>query len=238
LISGIINRQKVIFMKRIIIAALILFMALPAHAAKKKRVNRPFTEEQKVFYAIGLVLARQLEVFDPTPAELRIVRQGVSDATKGRKPKVDFAVYSKKSQELAIARRDEHGKKLAARVPAFMTQEEAREGSVKNESGLIFQSVRDGDGAAPVLTDKIKVHYRSTLIDGKEMANTYKGGQADEAVLSEFMKCLSEGIQLMKPGGKARLICPPEIALGKEGSDIIPPNATLIFDLELLEIKK
>lgn len=225
-------------MKRILSATLILLLALPAYAAKKKPVNRPLTEEQKVFYAIGLVLARQLEVFDLTPAEARLVRRGLSDATRGRKPKVDFAKYSKKSQELAIARRDAHGKKLAEQVPAFMAHEEAREGAVKTESGLIFQSLREGEGAAPLLTDKIKVHYRSTLIDGKEMANTYKTGIADELVLNEFMKCLVEGVQLMKPGGKARMICPPAIALGKEGSDNVPPEATLVFDIELLEVKK
>lgn len=225
-------------MKRIFIAALILLLALPAYAAKKKPVNRPLTEDQKAFYAIGLVLARQLEVFDLTPAELRLVKRGLNDATKKRKAKADFAVYSKKSQELATARRDAHGKKLAAKVPEFMAHEEAREGAVKKESGLIFQPLREGEGAAPALTDKIKVHYRSTLIDGKEMESTYKSGEPDELVLSEFMKCLVEGIQLMKPGGKARMICPAEIALGKEGNGVIPPDATLVFDVELLEVKK
>jgi FKBP-type peptidyl-prolyl cis-trans isomerase FkpA len=225
-------------MQRIIISALILLMALPAYAAKKRPVSRPLTEEQKALYAIGLVLARQLEVFDLTPAELRMVKRGLSDAVKGRKSKVDFVAYSKKSQELATARRDAHGKKLASMVPEFMAHEAAKEGAIKNESGIIFQPVTAGEGASPVLADKIKVHYRSTLIDGKEMESTYKSGQPDELVLSEFMKCLTEGIQLMKPGGKARLICPPETALGKEGSGVVPPDATLIFDVELLEVKK
>jgi len=225
-------------MQRIFIAALILLLALPAYAAKKKPASKPLTEEQKTFYAIGLVLARQLEVFDLTPSELRIVKRGLNDATKGRKLKADFAVYSKKSQELATARRDAHGKKLAEKVPEFMAAEAEKEGAVKTASGLIFQTVKDGDGATPALTDKITVHYRSTLIDGKEMASTYKSGQPDELVLNEFMKCLTEGIQLMKQGGTARLICPPAIAMGKEGSDIIPPESTLVFDVELLEVKK
>jgi FKBP-type peptidyl-prolyl cis-trans isomerase FkpA len=228
-------------MQRIFIVVLILFMAFPAYAGGnplKKQVEKPLTEDQKALYAIGLVLARQLEVFDLSASELKYVKRGLNDATSGKKVKVDFTTYSKKSQDLAIARRDEHGKKMASKVAAFMAREEKREGAVKTSSGLIFQTVRDGDGAAPLLTDKIKVHYQSTLIDGKEMANTYKAGQADEAVLNEFMKCLSEGIQLMKQGGKARLICPPEIALGKDGSDIIPPDATLVFDVELIEIIK
>ena len=225
-------------MQRIIIAALILIMALPAYAAKKKPVYRPVTEKQKTLYAVGLVLARQLEVFDLTPAEFRIVRRGLNDAAKGRKPKVDFATYSRKSQELATARRDAHGKKLAPKVPEFMAHEAAKEGAVKTASGLIYQPVKEGDGASPAPTDKIKVHYRSTLIDGKEMENTYKSGQPDELVVNEFMKCLSEGIQMMKQGGRARMICPPETALGKEGNGVIPPDATLVFDVELVEVKK
>lgn len=241
-------------MRRTLLALIILFVATSAQgakenpvkpvtekhkfhrAAKKKARFRLVTEKQKTLYSVGLVLARQLEVFDLTPAEQRIVRRGFYDALRGRKPKVDLAVFGKKSQELALARRDAHGKKLIPLVPEFMAKEAAREGAVKTPSGLIYQQVKEGDGAFPTATDKIKVHYRSTLIDGKEMGNTYKLGQPDELVVQEFMKCLAEGVQMMKPGGKARLICPPEIGLGKEGSDVIPPDATLVFDMELVEV--
>lgn len=225
-------------MQRIIIAALVCLLSLPAYAAKKKPVAKPLTEDQKALYAIGLVLARQIEVFDLTPAELRIVKKGFNDAARGHKSKVDFAKYSKKSQELATARREAHGKKLAPLVPEFMAREAEREGAVTQESGLIYQPIKEGDGAAPAPTDKIRVNYRSTLIDGKEVESTYKNGQPDELVLNEFMKCLAEGIQLMKQGGSARLICPPEISLGKEGSGVVPPDATLVFEVELLEVKK
>jgi FKBP-type peptidyl-prolyl cis-trans isomerase len=225
-------------MQRIFITALILLLTLPAYAAKKKPVNKPLTEEQKIFYAIGLVMARQLEVFDLTPAELRLVKRGLNDATKGKKTKADFAIYSKKSQELATARRDAHGKKLADKTPVFMAHEAAREGAVVTKSGMIFQPINEGGGTLPVATDKVKVHYRTTLIDGKEMESSYKSGQPAELALAECVKCLSEGLQLMKPGGKAKLICPPEIALGKDGNDIVPPDATLVFDVELIEIVK
>lgn len=243
-------------MKKLIIIFMALFITFPAFAetgitpakqkghlpkVRKKVFVPPLklkTEDQKTLYGLGLVIARQLEVFELTDKELRIVRQGIYDGVKGRKQKVDFAEYSKKSADLGIVRRDAHGKKLALVVPAFMAHEEAREGAVKKESGLIFQSVIEGNGAQPLLTDRIKVHYRTTLIDGKEMESTYKAGKPDELVLNEFMKCLVEGVQLMKQGGKARLICPPALALGKEGNGIIPPDATLVFDVELLEVSK
>lgn len=225
-------------MKKIVVAILLVLLAVPALAAKKKHPYKPVTEKEKTLYGVGLVLARQLEVFDLTPSELWVVRRGFTDATRGRKTKVNFATYSKKSQELATARRDAHGKKLAKLVPEFMAKESAKDGAVKTASGLIYQPLKEGEGATLAATDKIKVQYRSTLIDGKEMENTYKAAEPDEAVVNEFMKCLSEGLQLMKPSGKARLICPPELALGKEGNGVIPPDATLVFDVEVVEVVK
>ena len=226
-------------MKKIIFTTLVLIMTVSvAYAAKKKAVPfKPVTEKQKALYGVGLVLARQLEVFDLTPEEFRIVKLGMNDALKG-KSKVDFAVYSKKSQNLATARRDARGRKLAPLVPVFMAHEAAKEGAVETASGLIYRSIKEGEGPSPAPEDKIKVHYRATLIDGKEVESTYKAGEPDELVLNEFMKCLVEGIQMMKQGGKAKMICPPEIALGKEGNGIIPPDATVVFDLELLDVQK
>jgi FKBP-type peptidyl-prolyl cis-trans isomerase len=221
-------------MNRLIIAALILLAATPSFAAKKK----PMTEEQKAIYAVGLVIARQLSTFDLTPAEVRIMKRGLRDGLKGRKPQVDFTVYSKKSQELGVARRDAHGAKLAARAKDFLAKAAEEEGAVKTGSGLVYRSLEEGSGATPGAEDKIKAHYVASLIDGKEMESTYKNGQPDELTVKEFMKCLAEGVQLMKQGGKARLVCPPEIALGKEGYGVIPPNATLVFDVELLEVTK
>jgi FKBP-type peptidyl-prolyl cis-trans isomerase FkpA len=223
-------------MQRIFIAALILVLALPAYAAKKKPVSKPLTEEQKAYYAIGLVLARQLEVFDLTPAELRIVKRGLSDATRGRKPKVDFAIYSKKSRELANARRDAHGKKLEGKAAAFIEEAAEEEGAEKSKSGVVYLALKEGAGERPAETETIKLHYRMLLIDGKEMDSTYKRGEPEEAKVSEYIKCLHEGVQLMRPGGRARLVCPPETALGKEGNGVIPANATIVYEVELVEV--
>jgi len=223
-------------MQRIIIAAIILLTALPVYAARKKPVVRPLTEEQKVFYAIGLVLARQVEVFDLTPAEIRIVKQGLNDAMKGRKPKVDYAVYSKKSQELSVARREAHGKKLEPKAAAFIEAAAKEDGAVKSKSGVVYRALKEGEGASPAETETIKLHYRSLLIDGKEMDSTYKRGEPEEAKVSEYIQCLNEGVRLMKPGGKARLVCPPETALGKDGSWVVPANSTLVYEVELVKV--
>ena len=92
-------------------------------------------------------------------------------------------------------------------------------------------------GAQPAATDTVKVHYRGTLTDGKEFDSSYKRGEPAEFPLNRVIPCWTEGVQKMKVGGKAKLTCPPAIAYGERGAGgVIPPNATLQFEIELLEI--
>ncbi len=105
-------------------------------------------------------------------------------------------------------------------------------------SGLIYKSLKDGSGAQPVATDVVRVHYKGTFPDGKEFDSSYKRGEPTQFPLNRVIKCWTEGVQKMKVGGKAQLICPPEIAYGARGTPggPIPPNATLHFEIELLGI--
>jgi FKBP-type peptidyl-prolyl cis-trans isomerase FkpA len=105
-------------------------------------------------------------------------------------------------------------------------------------SGLVYKSLKDGDGASPTATDVVRVHYRGTLPDGKEFDSSHKRGQPAEFPLNRVIKCWTEGVQKMKVGGKAQLVCPPAIAYGERGTPggPIPPNATLHFEIELLGI--
>ena len=110
-------------------------------------------------------------------------------------------------------------------------------GAVVTPSGLVYRSLKDGAGASPSASDKVKVHYRGTFPDGKEFDSSYKRNEAIEFPLSGVIKCWTEGVQRMKVGGKAKLTCPPAIAYGERGaSGVIPPNATLMFEVELLAI--
>lgn len=199
--------------------------------------KKSFSEEEKALYTAGQVLARQVAPFQLSDSELELVKLGLTDGVQGKEPLFDFATYSKKSQEIAFARRDAHGAWLEKRAEAFIKAEAAREGAVTTKVGAIYQPLREGTGPSPVHSNTISVHYVSTLLDGREMESTYKNGAPDQLKLGEFMNCLKEGVQLMKAGGKARIICPPETALGKEGDGVIPPNATLVFTIELLEVK-
>jgi FKBP-type peptidyl-prolyl cis-trans isomerase FkpA len=104
-------------------------------------------------------------------------------------------------------------------------------------SGLVFQSLKEGTGASPQATDTVKVHYRGTFPDGKEFDSSYSRGQPLEFPLNRVIKCWTEGVQKLKVGGKAKLTCPPAIAYGAAGAGgVIPPNATLNFEVELLAI--
>ncbi len=104
-------------------------------------------------------------------------------------------------------------------------------------SGLAYLSIKDGTGASPRASDTVKVHYKGTLTDGREFDSSYKRGTPLDFPLNGVIKCWTEGVQLMKVGGKARLTCPPAIAYGERGAGgVIPPNATLNFEIELLGI--
>ena len=104
-------------------------------------------------------------------------------------------------------------------------------------SGLAYRSLKDGTGPSPKATDTVKVHYRGTFPDGREFDSSYKRGEPLEFPLNGVIKCWTEGVQMMKVGGKAKLVCPPGIAYGARGAgNVIPPNATLNFEVELLGI--
>ncbi len=218
------------------IAALATFLALCAPAAS---AQEPKTEEQKTLYAIGLAVAREVSVFNLTPAELEFMKKGLTDAVAGKKPAVDLDTYNPKIQELARARRQVVGEKQAAVGKTFAEKAATEKGAVKTDSGLVYIAQKEGSGPNPATTDTVKVNYRGTFIDGKEFDSSYKRGQPAEFPLGKVIKCWTEGLQKMKVGGKAKLVCPPSIAYGEQGAGgAIPPNSTLVFEVELLEIKK
>ena len=110
-------------------------------------------------------------------------------------------------------------------------------GAMITKSGLVYRSLKDGTGASPAATDKVKVHYKGTFPDGKEFDSSYKRNEPTEFPLNGVIPCWTEGVQLMKTGGKAKLTCPASIAYGQRGAGgVIPPNATLHFEIELLAI--
>jgi len=220
-------------MRKLIAVALVALSAVPAFALDEKKA-----EDQKTFYAIGQVMARQLAVFSLTEDELAQVKKGLDDGISGQTPQMDIEAYKGKIQQLAMERRNAQGEKLASQSKEYLEKAAKEKGAVKTASGLVYKSLKEGSGAPPAATDKVKVNYRGTLIDGKEFDSSYAAGKPVEFRLDQVIKCWTEGVQKMKPGGKAQLVCPPDIAYGERGSGIIPANATLVFEVELLEVSK
>ena len=110
-------------------------------------------------------------------------------------------------------------------------------GAVVTSSGLVYRSLTAGKGASPAATDTVKVHYKGTFPDGKEFDSSYKRNEPTSFPLNRVIPCWTEGVQLMKIGGKAKLTCPAAIAYGARGAgSVIPPNATLHFEIELLAV--
>jgi FKBP-type peptidyl-prolyl cis-trans isomerase FkpA len=110
-------------------------------------------------------------------------------------------------------------------------------GAKVTPSGLVYRSLQDGQGPSPVATDKVRVHYRGTFPDGREFDSSYKRNKPIDFPLNAVIPCWTEGVQLMKVGGKAKLTCPAAIAYGARGAGgVIPPNATLQFEVELVAI--
>jgi FKBP-type peptidyl-prolyl cis-trans isomerase FkpA len=129
-------------------------------------------------------------------------------------------------------------------IPAFavandtIDQAAKEKGAVKTASGMVYKSIKDGSGNSPSASSVVEVNYRGTLPNGKEFDSSYKRNQSIKFPLSRVIPCWTEGVQKMKVGGKAKLVCPPELAYGSRGAgQDVPPNATLIFEVELLDVK-
>jgi FKBP-type peptidyl-prolyl cis-trans isomerase len=198
----------------------------------------PKTEDDKTVYAVGVAIQKSLEPFQFTPAELEMVLAGIRDASGG-KAEVTLESKQQEIQKLAMARRAKQGEAAAKQGVDYLEKVAKEAGAVKTASGMIFFSVKEGTGPMPAATDKVKVNYTGKLIDGKVFDASEKHGGPATFPLNGVIPCWTEGVQKIKVGGKARLVCPAAIAYGDRGAGgDIPPGSTLDFEVELLEIVK
>lgn len=186
------------------------------------------TDDQKTIYALGLSFYRSIGQFDLSPAEVAIVERAISDAA-AHKAAINLDEWGPKIQPWAQAR-------IAKGSAAFLAKAAAQPGTIKTPSGLIYRDLTPGTGPSPAPTDTVKVNYRGTFTDGTEFDSSYKRNQPAEFVLNRVIPCWTEGVQHMKVGGKAELVCPAAIAYGDQGRPGIPPGAVLVFNIELLGI--
>jgi FKBP-type peptidyl-prolyl cis-trans isomerase FkpA len=212
------------------VTALVL-AAMPARAIPLQ------TDDQKTIYAIGQSMARQLEQFGFTPEEVTILVAGVQDALTKAKPQVDVEAQAKQIRPFAEKRQAAAVAKEKEATQPFLDKAAKEPGAKKTASGLIITEITPGTGPSPKETDKVKVNYKGTLVDGTEFDSSYKRNEPATFPLKGVIKCWTEGLQLMKVGGKSKLVCPSDIAYGNSGRPpLIKPGAPLVFEVELLEI--
>ena len=195
------------------------------------------TPDNNTLYALGALASRNLEPLSLSPAQVAMMEKGMADALAGKKLLVDSATYEPKIQEFAKTRMAAAAEARKTREAGVAAEYAAKPGAVKAASGLVYIPVRAGTGPSPAATDKVKVNYEGKLVDGTVFDSSYKRGQPIEFGLNQVIPCWTEGVQKMKVGGEATLVCPPSIAYGERGAPpTIPANATLIFKVELLGV--
>ncbi|MBM4378027.1 MAG: FKBP-type peptidyl-prolyl cis-trans isomerase [Deltaproteobacteria bacterium] len=197
------------------------------------------TEDEKTVYALGYLMGKNIKRdFALSPAELAVFKKGLEDAAKDAPAAVKPEEYEPKIQALAGSRAKSRADKEKEKGKAWLEKAALEKGAQKLPSGVIYQEQKAGTGPSPTAEDTVTVHYRGTLTDGTEFDSSYKRNEPTSFPLKGVIPCWTEGVQKMKVGGKAKLTCPSDKAYGDRGAPPkIPGGATLVFEVELKEIK-
>jgi len=233
-------------MQKTIILLVMLFLGLGiavagAQSASPATASPPKldTDEQKTFYALGLLLGDNVKVFDLKPEDLAIVKAGMTDAVTGANPQVDIDTFGPKVNELAKKRASAGAEDAKRKGQEFADKVALEKDATKTASGIVIRMITAGTGASPTAADVVKVHYEGKLIDGSVFDSSIKRNEPAEFPLGAVVPCWTEALQLMKKGGRSQVVCPPALAYGDRGSPpVIPPGATLSFEVELLDFHK
>lgn len=197
------------------------------------------SEDSKTFYTMGYTLGQRFEKLNLQDSEVNSIVAGLKDGVKSVDGKVDINTYRPKIQPLIQSKMQvvaESEKKEGAKYIENFLKEE---GVKKTESGLAYKILEEGKGQNPKPTDTVKVHYTGKLTDGSVFDSSVERGQPATFPLNRVIKGWTEGVQLIKPGGKIKLVIPSDLAYGDNGAPPkIPGGATLTFEVELLEIVK
>lgn len=245
-------------MKNICVVVFVLVLAANGFAQKSKTTAKPSpqksnlkTEDQRVSYVIGYDIGKKIL----TDIEQRnfnllnpFVLQGLQDAFNGKQPALpDSAVqmammtFQSRVQAQQMAERQKQQEELEAtrhESEEFLAANAKKDSVKTTASGLQYKIIREGQGASPVDTNTVVVHYRGKLIDGTVFDESYKRGEPAEFKLNHVIKGWTEGLKLLKEGGKCELYIPAELGYGDRGAGgVIPPASALIFEVELIKVK-
>jgi len=224
---------------RLAFASTLLAAALLTPAAARAQSLK--TDDDKVLYALGEILGGNVKALGLTKEEFTKVRAGFEDAALGKKAQVDMQSFGPKVAAFAKKRQDDETAKVSVKqkeaAKGFLDKAAKEEGAQSFPSGLIYKKLREGSGTSPGPTSKVTVHYEGKLVDGSVFDSSYARNEPTSFPLNGVIPCWTEGVQKMKIGEKAQLICPSSIGYGDRGHPpTIPGGATLVFTVELLSI--
>lgn len=223
--------------------ALFLGVAFLASTAWAEEAGVPKSREEKAGYAMGVEMAKSIKQ-QGVAIEVEALVRGIRDALTDRQPLMTQDEINKAMAAVRNEARHKRSKDVAARAregeenlkagTAFLVENKTKEGVVLLPSGLQYKIIKKGEGERPIESDTVEVHYRGSLIDGTEFDSSYRRGESARFKVTGVIPGMAEALKMMPVGSTWQLFIPPELAYGQAGAGPIGPNATLIFDLELL----
>lgn len=194
------------------------------------------SDDEKTLYALGFALASQLQGLRFEGADLKRIQQGLGDGLTGHPPTVAMETYGPMIQTMMATRIEQAADIESAKGEAYIAEMAASPGATRTASGAIYIETAAGSGAQPGAGDRVKIHYHGTLLDGTVFDSSVDKGVPAEFGVNEVVACFGEGVQQMKVGGKAKLVCPASTAYPQGRPPLIKPGATIQFEVELLEV--
>lgn len=229
-------------MRVALLTSLATAVLLTGCAQKAQQAAAPTTDEEKTLYALGVIMSERMGIknFEFSEAELAMVKAGMADGAldKSSLKLEELESFMPKLNELHESRLKATSEREKTAGAEYLAKAATEAGAEKTDSGLIYKSVKEGTGPSPTAADTVKVDYVGKLLSGKVFDSSKERGEPATFPLGGVIPCWTEGVQKMKVGGTAQLVCPSELAYGEQGNPAIPGNATLIFEVELLEIVK
>jgi FKBP-type peptidyl-prolyl cis-trans isomerase len=208
-----------------------VLIGMPVHAADTED-----GADDMVFYYLGTVMGRNLKTLSLSDGEVDTVVKALRETLAGEEEQLNDALYNQKLNEISQQRMAATAQQEAVASRAYLNKMATEKGAVTTDSGLVYVEVKAGTGAQPIATSAVTAHYKGTLRDGTVFDSSYERGSPLKISLNQVIPCWTEGIAMMKEGGKSKLTCPSKIAYGDSGSGIIPPGAALTFEVELIEV--
>ncbi|MBN2523688.1 MAG: FKBP-type peptidyl-prolyl cis-trans isomerase [Bacteroidales bacterium] len=216
----------------IILLAIIALQSCNSISSKDAKLK---TQSDSASYMIGISVGYSLKMQSVPDIKPELIAKGIEEVMNS-----DSTISAQEANMFLnmyfTQLREEKGRKNLEEGNAFLAENKNKEGVVETESGLQYKVLIEGTGKSPKPEDRVKCHYKGTLLNGEEFDSSYKLGQPAEFQLNRVISGWTEGLQLMKEGGKYELYIPSDLAYGPRGGQRIEPNMTLIFEIELLEV--